>query len=192
MHSINESFPAVHIPESPPSKLRCATAVPSSVGQPNRDCAALCDGDVRDACFFWRRGFLIQGSAGEGPSGDELVIPCQYSKRIHAGRARPRSDRALMAAACCCASSSLRCCCPALKALALSASPSFLMLGRDVVVPVASHCTLHWPLTHHMLEFAREPTQTPRLTNGGARKRDSMTPEVLNSSQVPKVLVAAP
>jgi hypothetical protein len=45
-----------------------------------------------------------------------------------------------------------------------------VVVGADVVVPIVSHCTLHWPHTHHMYEFAREPTQIPRLTNGGARK----------------------
>ena len=40
-----------------------------------------------------------------------------------------------------------------------------VIVGADVVVPVVCHCTLHWPLTHHMYEFAREPTKTSGLTN---------------------------
>jgi hypothetical protein len=55
-----------------------------------------------------------------------------------------------------------------------------IIAGADVVlVPVVYHCTLHWPHTHNMYEFTREPTQTSRLTNGRPKARDSMTPEVL-------------
>ena len=54
-----------------------------------------------------------------------------------------------------------------------------VVVGAGVVVPVVYHCTLHWPHTHNMHEFAREPTQTSRLTNGRSKARDSMLPEVL-------------
>ena len=67
-----------------------------------------------------------------------------------------------------------------------------VIAGADVVVPVVCHCTLHWPLTHHMYDFARGTNKNIKVNEGEARARDSMTPEELNSSQVPKVLVAAP
>jgi hypothetical protein len=43
-----------------------------------------------------------------------------------------------------------------------------------------------------MYDFARGTNKNIKVNEGEARARDSMTPEELNSSQVPKVLVAAP
>jgi hypothetical protein len=112
-----------------------------------------------------------------------LRIACRVSPHIAHGNPRPLQETA---GECVVVASCTTCviCRDVLGARCMSKG-QLVIVGADVGVPVVyHHYALHWPHTHNsMCEFAREPTQTSRLTNGRSKARDSMidsmTPGVL-------------
>jgi hypothetical protein len=71
-------------------------------------------------------------------------------------------------------------------------SASYCWGGRRCAGCMSLHAALATYAPHVRVCAGTNTNINIKADEGGARARDSMTPEVLNSSQVPKVLVAAP